>query len=136
MTKEQQLKQAETYIKKWQEILKLQAWEIKARIVNSSDIDGNEALVTFSSRSKLALVELAEEGTYEKGPWEDVCTPERAIVHELVHVLLTPMDDFWSTVQEEMSPSARNIAHKQFVNADEQVTEALARILVNLKGGD
>ncbi len=50
--------------------------------------------------------------------------------------MLAGMEDIWTHVMEEISPSARNIAKKQWEIASEQPVELLANILISLKGGD
>ena len=45
--------------------------------------------------------------------WTDFHNLEKTIVHELLHLMLAGMEDIWSHVMEEISPSARSIAEKQ-----------------------
>ena len=137
MTKEELLSKVNALIQEWRIILRLEHWDVRAMIVRPSEITGRQATITFNSCNSLAQIQLADPDILKTPEmWADFHNLEKIIVHELLHLMLVGMEDIWAHVVEEISPSARNIAERQWEIASEQPVELLANILISLKGGD
>jgi hypothetical protein len=131
------LSKVNALIQEWRIILRLEHWDVRAKIVHPSEIAGRQATITFNSCNGLATIQLADPAILDPPEmWADFYKLEKVIAHELLHLMLVGMEDIWAHVMEELSPSARNIADKQWEIASEQLVELLANILVSLKGGD
>lgn len=137
MTKEELLSKVNALIQEWRIILRLEHWDVRAKIVHPSEIAGRQATITFNSCNSLAQIQLADPDILETSEmWADFHNFEKTIVHELLHLMLVGMEDIWSHVMGELHPSARSIAEKQWEIASEQPVELLAKILTSMKGGD
>ena len=137
LTREELLSKVNALIQEWRIILRLEHWDVRAMIVRPSEITGRQATITFNSCNSLAQIQLADPDILETSEmWADFHNLEKIIVHELLHLMLVGMEYIWTHVMEEISPSARNIAEKQWEIASEQPVELLANILISLKGGD
>ena len=137
MTREELLSKVNALIQEWRIILRLEHWDVRAMIVRPSEITGRQATITFNSCNSLAQIQLADPDILKTPEmWADFHNLEKIIVHELLHLMLVGMEDIWAHVVEEISPSARNIAERQWEIASEQPVELLANILISLKGGD
>lgn len=137
LTREKLLSKVNALIQEWRAILRLGHWDVRAEIVHPSRITDRQATITFNSCNGLATIQLADPAILDPPEmWADFYKLEKVIAHELLHLMLVGMEDIWAHVMEELSPSARNIADKQWEIASEQPVELLANILVSLKGGD
>lgn len=109
-------KQLQNLCEKWQGVLKLRDWEVKAVFVPVGDLKpGTAGYVSPSVNNKAAVIEIMREGDYKNQYWaQDV---EETLVHELVHLHLIGLGD-----QED--PLKRRV--------EEQAVESLAQGFVSL----
>jgi len=137
MTKEEQLTKVQLYIEKWQSILRINDWEIRSKVVDASELNGDQdAQVTYVLHNKIALVKIADINTFEPDVWNGFGCIEKAVIHELLHLVLAGMEYAWSDIAETLSPSAREIAEKNWKLASEQPVALMTNVLYDLKGGD
>lgn len=137
MTKSELLKEVDRVIAKWQPVLSLEQWRIRSELVTEDDINGNAVEVTWEPNLQWAIVKIVDPSEIDVNPLiADIFELEKTIVHELCHVLLDPVIMAYRSVEAELSPSAMQIAKKQWDRANEQVTERIAMALIALKGGE
>ena len=78
---------------KYQKLLRLQDWDIKVEYVPQSIIPGRAGQIEYLVTHKVGVIRLPTHDTYEptiRFPQQDI---EHAIVHELVHLLFSVIDD-------------------------------------------
>lgn len=101
----------------WKEVLGLQPWDIRATFERAGNLDGYHAKVTYKPEKELAILRVMDPIDWHDIPWpQDV---EASIVHELLHILLWPLDYMESGPLSETHT--------------EQIIERLTRALVNLR---
>ncbi|GGS06970.1 hypothetical protein GCM10008960_36590 [Deinococcus sedimenti] len=119
--------QLEALVRQWQGLLGLSDWTIRLDLVTfkrpwqSGDIKVDPV-------HKAALLLLSET------PFRD---EEETIVHELVHVVLWPLDTAAMDLTEAVGPAdspAREFARSTVFRALEPVTEQLTRALLSARG--
>lgn len=104
------------YVVKWQEILRLQDWDITIRFAKAGEIEDGDLGSTECHRETMdAQILIMEPGKGAKSKWADESDVELTIVHELMHVRLDQL-----RIPDERSED------------EETVIERLSRILVKL----
>lgn len=139
MTQQELLDQANEIIAKWQPILRLGNWRIRAEVVEQEDINGNVAQVDWNIALQYAIIRVADPKRLDIDPLtKDIFELEKTIIHEheLAHVLLSPLWTVYQDLVKELSPSAQRMAANRWDLANEQAVEQLARTLFSMKGGD
>lgn len=115
--------EATACMKEWQEILRLQDWDIKIDILRARDmkLDEGQAEVHWRIESKSALIYLLDPLDYKNDYFEQ--DHERSMVHELLHLHMALFSADTGTPED--------IAQEQAINT-------IANSLVGLKykGGD
>jgi hypothetical protein len=126
----------------WAPIMNLEAYvdQIKFYITEESDLemapkDGAEILVDSSIRTATMKIKRSVvqkfQGEYA-GPYTPMDVVELIIVHELSHILVSPMGQYTQSTIESMK---NKIAlEKLFSREEENVVEHLARIWNSIKG--
>ena len=129
MTKKSNCKGA-IVIEKWQSILRINDWEIRSKVVDASELNGDQdAQVTYVLHNKIALVKIADINTFEPDVWNGFGCIEKAVIHELLHLVLAGMEYAWSDIAETLSPSAREIAGEELNLASEQPVALMTNVL-------
>lgn len=137
MTREEQLALVQSYIEKWKSLLRIDDWDIHPKVVDAHELNGDQdAQVTYVLHNKIALVKIADINTFEPDAWNGFGCIEKAVIHELLHLVLAGMEYAWSDIAETLSPSAREIAEKNWELASEQPVALMTNVLYDLKGGD
>lgn len=119
--------QLEHLTRQWQDLLGLTDWTIRLELVNfTRPHQSGDIKVDPVHKSALLLL--------SRTPFRD---EEETIVHELVHVVLWPLDTVAMDLVEVTGPSgspAREFAQSSVFRALEPVTEQLARALLAARG--
>lgn len=122
---EQQVKR---YVRRWGPRLGLHQWDIGVALVDSLT---NEAVMEVEPQTAYHRCELRVVRTLKpvNCPYHSI---EYCVVHELVHVLMDPLVDIaWELLEEvgDLNPPARHAFERTYRIANEQTTEAVARLL-------
>lgn len=125
MTEEQVLK----FIADWQKCLSLEPWGITVRCVDeevlnlSDDSDeGIRATVETHQPALRARVRIATDHDEE--------TVKSDAVHELVHIVLSPMIDIMRETAGQLSPQSREIVCELLKTAEDQAVTKLTQALM------
>lgn len=111
----------------WQERLGLGHWRLELHFVESNEISGRAAQCVVHDDYERAIVTFSNEvAQWEPGYCEEL------VVHELVHVLLDPLEVAAGDARAQLHPDAQALAEKQLLHALERATERLAWSLVAL----
>lgn len=100
----------------WQDILRLNSWDIEFLFSNREDLEGD-----MNNYGECDLDDLNEEAVIRvwndnnKDPKHDI---EHTLVHELLHIILSRLD-----------------LPRKKCKTEEQIINSLAKTLVNLRGG-
>ena len=107
------LKNPQECCRQWQQLLKLQDWDVSVTIesLDNEDIEGD---VTWVLEKKFADIRLTSEHPDAMRPYD----MEQTLVHDLLHLHFAPFD--------AKSKTVKAIAQEQTINA-------IASALVNLK---
>ena len=106
----------EKLLAKWQRILRLQDWNIQVRFVRGYEIDDKQAQMHHNSNHKIGVVKLRAPQDWPPGDWlED---SESDLVHELLHLHMSPFDETKSDTQEA-------VCLEQAINS---IAEALVKL--------
>ena len=86
-------------LRKWQKRLRLQDWDITAKYDDERVLDGQVGLTKFSSKYHHALIRILHprDNFYTEPGTQNV---ELTLVHELVHLWITPLGDHDSNAEE------------------------------------
>lgn len=119
--------QLEALVRQWQGLLGLSDWTIRLDLMTFKRpwLSGD---IKVDPVHKTALLLLSET------PFRD---EEETIVHELVHVVLWPLDTAAMDLTEAVGPAdspAREFARSTVFRALEPVTEQLTRALLSARG--
>lgn len=119
------LEEAVERCRAWQQILRLQDWDVEVSIVRRSSIGHTTAIgLTTISTYRRARIRLLDPDDFTDDDWPIERDMEATLVHELVHLHL---DDLHV---RENHDSGRRTAENV---ALERAVEALARALLSLK---
>ena len=120
-------------LKKWQKLLRLEDWDIKAEIVNDEDFEEMEVEVGYKKGELAAYNSLTSDIKWSKIYVKKSCSDyELYFVHEMAHILLNPLDDA-NTVILSGIPS-EDIRKILVARSDEALEEAVwntAKALLN-----
>jgi len=114
---------------KWQRILRLQDWDIEIAPVQAEHVDrqaGNTALCERQVNEHAATIPIAMM-QQDKEIVEDM-------VHELLHVKLTPLELLYRNVRQLVGPIASNLAESCWDDIDEPLVSELAHALLEVHG--
>lgn len=101
----------------WKEVLGLQPWNIQAMFERAGNLNGYHANIKYKPEKEAAILRVMDPIDWYDYPWpQDV---EASIVHELLHLLLWPLDYMESGPLSETHT--------------EQIIERLTKALVNLR---
>ena len=115
--------EVQSYVAKWQDILRLRDWDIKLEFVNREWRKTGDVKIDLHGKKAVLLI--------------NNCDPkqtniEAVVIHELLHVKLWGMDQMIETLlhcvygDDESDPKFA-FAHAQFMELLEQTTEDLAK---------
>ncbi len=114
-------KELEQLVRKWQEILRLQDWEIEVEWVTRNKLDkGSNAEETLCVNQKAATIGVIMPEHYSV--WNDKPQDiEESVVHELLHIPLQKIENY-ARKEEELALD----------NAVESATNLIAAALIML----
>lgn len=125
-------KEAQTFLVKWQKILRLKDWDIKLELVTKEWRKTGDIKIDQSDKTAILLL--------------NTCNPkhtnmEAVIIHELLHIKLWGMDQMIENLLECVYGSDKNdpkhsFAYTQFMELLEVTTEDLAKGYVELGADD
>lgn len=136
MTREELLGMINHYITKWQPILRLTEWNIKAGVVSADEINGSMAQIDHNDPLRWALIRVADPETMDKDVQVKFFDIESTVVHELCHLLSGDLCQIHQDALEQLAPSAAEMNNAQWERTLDQLTEKLAMCFISLKGGD
>lgn len=113
-------------LKRWQKILKLQDWKIKIKGYSGK----NAGKFSQDPDIKFAKIKINPKKTNN---------PEHTIIHELIHIKLSAMDELIEKYLREIFPKGDkekgfNIAYDEFMKILETTTEDLTQTLLKMGG--
>ncbi|MPM94598.1 hypothetical protein SDC9_141746 [bioreactor metagenome] len=120
----------ETYLTKWQYVLRLRDWDIKYEIVNTEWRKTGDIKIDVTDRKAILMIN-------NYNPKQT--NLEALIIHELLHLKLWGMDQMIEQLlyfvfgQDENDPKF-NFAYDQFVHVLEPTVEDLAKGFLTLGG--
>ncbi len=120
----------ETYLRKWQDILRLRDWDIKYEIVNIEWRKTGDIKIDITDRKAILMIN-------NYNPKQT--NLEALIIHELLHLKLWGMDQMIEQLiysvfgQDEKEPKF-DFAYNQFMNILEPTVEDLAKSFLILGG--
>ncbi|MEG0775334.1 hypothetical protein [Clostridium sp.] len=120
----------QTYLRKWQDILRLRDWDIKYEIVNTEWRKTGDIKIDMADRKAILMIN-------NYNPKQT--NLEALIIHELLHLKLWGMDQMIEQLiysvfgQDETEPKF-NFAYSQFMNILETTVEDLAKSFITLGG--
>lgn len=116
--------QLKSLCKLWQKRLKLQDWQISARVVGSEEMRDSLGDCVVYQDTKCALVRVIDPaGIDETHPYysrfPENGNLEKILVHELIHILLDPFfdpdaEDFRRTAQEQLMDQMATVLHEAY----------------------
>lgn len=138
---EEDAKLIPSYIKKWQEILRLQGWEIRYELVDNLP-DGKAAEVYYNSIKRLAVLRyMTPECVEIEASREDMLFPEvlssyeEKTIHELLHLLFADFSELFWQAAPLYGEEARKIWEEQSAYTEERAVENLTKVLLELDRG-
>ncbi|WP_425448915.1 hypothetical protein [Dethiothermospora halolimnae] len=124
------VKEAEKYLRKWQEILRFQDWDIKLHIVDTQWRKTGDIKIDRDNRNAILML---------NGHNPKRLNIEGVVIHELMHLRLWDMDQMIEELiitvfgQDESNPGY-NFAYGKFMETLERTTEEISRSFLQLKG--
>lgn len=117
------LKDVEVLIEKWQDILRLRDWDIKAKIVETEWRKSGDIKIDRSNNVAVLMI---------NGFNPNVTNLEALVIHELLHVRLWDMDQMiegliYSTFGTDESDEKFKFAYGEFMRVLESTTENLTK---------
>ena len=101
----------------WQERLRLQAWDVKVKIASREVLPDKGGEVQYIRHTQTAVIRLLDPSQYDPA-CDFPLDLERTLVHELLHLLFSPLD-------------TEDAAER--LTTEEQAVHALSRALVELE---
>jgi hypothetical protein len=90
-------------MKTWQKRLGLDEWGLTVRVVRQADIEANSwGMAEWDSDTKTGTISVLDPRDYNLHGNELKLDMECTIVHELVHIAVSPLDARDGTVREEV----------------------------------
>lgn len=120
----------ETYLRKWQDILRLRDWDIKYEVVNTEWRKTGDIKIDMTDRKAILMIN-------NYNPKQT--NLEALIIHELLHLKLWGMDQMieqllYSVFGQDENDPKFNFAYDQFMHVLEITVEDLAKGFLTLGG--
>ncbi|WP_291574719.1 hypothetical protein [Clostridium sp. UBA4548] len=120
----------ETYLRKWQDVLRLRDWDIKYEVVNTEWRKTGDIKIDVTDRKAILMIN-------NYNPKQT--NLEALIIHELLHLKLWGMDQMieqllYSVFGQDENDPKFNFAYDQFMNVLETTVEDLAKSFLTLGG--
>lgn len=120
----------ETYLRKWQEILRLKDWDIKYETVKTEWRKTGDIKIDMTDRKAILLINI-------HNPKQD--NLEALIIHELLHLKVWGMDQMieqliYSVFGQDENDPKFDFAYTQFMQVLEPTVEDLAKSFLTLGG--
>lgn len=120
----------ETYLRKWQEVLRLRDWDIKYEVVNKEWRKTGDIKIDMTDRKAILMIN-------NYNPKQT--NLEALIIHELLHLKLWGMDQMieqllYSVFGQDENDPKFNFAYDQFMHVLEITVEDLAKSFLTLGG--
>lgn len=120
----------ETYLRKWQDVLRLRDWDIKYEVVNMEWRKTGDIKIDVTDRKAILMIN-------NYNPKQT--NLEALIIHELLHLKLWGMDQMieqllYSVFGQDENDPKFNFAYDQFMNVLETTVEDLAKSFLTLGG--
>lgn len=120
----------ETYLRKWQDILRLRDWDIKYEIVNTEWRKTGDIKIDMTDRKAILMIN-------NYNPKQT--NLEALVIHELLHLKLWGMDQMieqliYSVFGKDENDPKFNFAYDQFMSILEPTVEDLAKSFLTLGG--
>lgn len=123
-------KSLETYLRKWQDILKLRDWDIKHEMVDIEWRKTGDIKIDMDDRKAILMIN-------NYNPKQT--NLEAIVIHELLHLKLWGMDQMieqliYSVFGQDENDPKFNFAYNQFMNTLESTVEDLSKSFLILGG--
>ncbi|WP_019230095.1 hypothetical protein [Sedimentibacter sp. B4] len=120
----------ETYLRKWQDILRLRDWDIRYEIVATEWRKTGDIKIDMSDRKAILMIN-------NYNPKQT--NLEAVVIHELLHLKLWGMDQLieqliYSVFGQDENDSKFDFAYNQFMNTLESTVEDLSKGFLILGG--
>lgn len=120
----------ETYLRKWQDTLRLRDWDIKYELVNTEWRKTGDIKIDMTDRKAILMIN-------NYNPKQT--NLEALIIHELLHLKLWGMDQLieqlmYSVFGQDENEPKFNFAYSQFMNILETTVEDLSKSFLTLGG--
>lgn len=116
--------QAEKSLKKWQTRLGFPDWEFEVKVIEFKRPDGflqdGDIIVNYPKKQATILI-----GTILKAPVEEI------IVHELVHLILWPLDRKTTSIIKLLPKSKQKKGLDDFLGKLEKTAAKITKVFVN-----
>ncbi|EIF2088135.1 hypothetical protein ACSW95_16395 (plasmid) [Clostridium perfringens] len=122
----------EKYLRKWQERLRLNDWDIKLQLINQEWNKTGDIKIDMTDKKAIVMIN-------DYNPKENNLEP--VIIHELLHLKLWGMDQMIEQLiylvfgKDENDPKF-DFAYTQFMNILESTVEDLSKSFLTLSGED
>jgi hypothetical protein len=115
--------EAEGYVAHWQEVLGLQNWRIIVTAEKAGSGSIAECIHPSHYRKARITIDLTPKNSWNLKAQLTGKLLEQTMLHELIHLLLAPVRDFWD---DELSGGS---IWKQYANAQETVVDELTSVM-------
>ncbi len=120
----------DTYLRKWQDILRLRDWDIKYQLVNKDWRKTGDIKIDMDDKKAILLIN-------NYNPKQD--NIEEVVIHELLHIKLFGMDQMieqliYSVFGEDTEDKKFDFAYTQFMKVLEPTVEDLAKGFLSIGG--
>lgn len=125
-----EIKQAQNWLGKWQDVLRLRDWDIILRLVDSEWRKTGDIKIDRTNKEAILMLNNFNP---------KVSNIEEVIVHELIHLRLWDMDQMieeliYSTFGEDDGDPKLEFAYNRFMVTLETTTEEITKSLMKLGG--
>ncbi len=120
----------ETYLRKWQDILRLRDWDIRYEIVSTEWRKTGDIKIDMADRKAILMIN-------NYNPKQT--NLEAVVIHELLHLKLWGMDQMieqliYSVFGQDENDPKFDFAYNQFMNTLESTVEDLSKSFLILSG--
>jgi hypothetical protein len=124
------IKIIQKYLNKWQEILRLQDWDIRLTVVDTPWRKTGDIKIDDDDRNAVLMINSANP---KKGNIEEV------VIHELLHLRLWAMDQMiehllLTVFGEDEDDPKHQFAYRQYMGVVESTTENLTKAFLSIAG--
>lgn len=124
------IKQAQNWLDKWQDVLRLRDWDIKLHLVDSEWRKTGDIKIDRTNKEAILMLNSFNP---------KVTNIEEVIVHELIHLRLWDMDQMieqliYSTFGKDEEDPKFEFAYNRFMVTLETTTEEITKSLIRLGG--